>query len=84
MAKERTGARRLLFVDNLRILLVSLVVVWHTAVTYGASGAWPYHEGPPDGVANLVFTVLNVTIGPFVLPLFFMIAGYFTVPSYDR
>jgi len=84
MARERTATRRLLFVDNLRILLVSLVIVWHTAVTYGASGAWPYHEGPPDDVADLVFTVLNVTIGPFVLPLFFMIAGYFAVRSYDR
>jgi glucan biosynthesis protein C len=84
MAKEGAGTRRLLFVDNLRILLVSLVIVWHTAVTYGASGAWPYHEGPPNDLANLVFTVLNVTVGPFVLPLFFMIAGYFAVPSYER
>jgi len=84
MANAESGKTRLFFLDNLRVLLVTLVIVWHTAVTYGASGAWPYHEGPSDELTNLVFTVLNVTIGPFVLPLLFMIAGYFSVPAYDR
>jgi hypothetical protein len=31
---------RLLFIDNLRILLICGVVVLHLAVTYGGVGSW--------------------------------------------
>ena len=76
---------RLFFVDNLGILLITLVVVFHLSVTYGASGFWPYRENPsPDDLTGLVFTLFTVLAGPFVVGFFFLIAGYFTPGSYDR
>ena len=42
--------KRLLFIDNLRILLICGVLVNHLNDTYGAIGAWEYH----DPVTNLL------------------------------
>jgi surface polysaccharide O-acyltransferase-like enzyme len=75
---------RLLYVDNLRTLLIIMVILWHMAVTYGAPGFWPYRESRPDELTALVFTLFSVINGPYVLGFFFMIAGYFTPGAYDR
>ncbi|MGD3111829.1 acyltransferase family protein [Streptomyces sp. YGL11-2] len=74
---------RLHYVDNLRIALTALVVLHHTAVTYGNIPAWYYTEPAKDGSGRLldVFVVFNQT---FFMGFFFMIAGYFTPASYDR
>jgi glucan biosynthesis protein C len=84
MTNEKPKRRRLYFVDNLRTLLIILVVVFHLAVTYGASGHWPYREGHPDDLTALVFTLFTAINGTYVIGMFFMIAGYFTPGSYDR
>jgi glucan biosynthesis protein C len=84
MADDQPKRRRLYFVDNLRTLLIILVVVFHLAVTYGASGYWPYREGQPDDLTALVFTLFTAINGTYVIGMFFMIAGYFTPRSYDR
>jgi peptidoglycan/LPS O-acetylase OafA/YrhL len=75
---------RMYYVDNLRTLLIILVILWHVAVTYGAPGFWPYQESQADELTILVFTVFSVINNPYVLGFFFMIAGYFTPGSYDR
>jgi surface polysaccharide O-acyltransferase-like enzyme len=81
MAADRP---RLLYVDNLRTLLIVMVLLWHMAVTYGASGFWPYRESQPDELTSLAFTLFSVINNPYVLGFFFMIAGYFTPGAYDR
>jgi fucose 4-O-acetylase-like acetyltransferase len=75
---------RLLYVDNLRTLLIIMVILWHMAITYGASGFWPYQESQADDLTALVFMLFSVINGPYVLGFFFMIAGYFTPGAYDR
>ncbi len=74
---------RLLYIDNLRITLTALVVLHHTAVTYGNIPAWYYTEPAKDGSGLLldVFVMFNQA---FFMGFFFMIAGYFTPASYDR
>lgn len=84
MTDERPKRRRLFFVDNLRTLLIIMVVVFHLSVTYGASGHWPYRESQPDELTSLIFTLFTVINGSYVIGMFFMIAGYFTPFSYDR
>ncbi|MFI9046427.1 acyltransferase family protein [Streptomyces sp. NPDC053427] len=82
-AAARPPRARMLYVDNLRILLTALVVLHHTAVTYGNIPAWYYTEPARDGSGLLldVFVMFNQA---FFMGFFFMIAGYFTPPSYDR
>ncbi|KPC60217.1 acyltransferase family protein [Streptomyces chattanoogensis] len=80
---DRPKRPRLLYIDNLRIALTALVVLHHTAVTYGNIPAWYYTEPAKDGSGLLldVFVMFNQA---FFMGFFFMIAGYFTPASYDR
>ncbi|MGZ3602662.1 MAG: acyltransferase family protein [Ktedonobacterales bacterium] len=76
--------KRLLYLDNLRIVLIALVVVQHLSVTYGAAGSWYYQDHATD---TLTATVLSIWAAPAEaagMGLFFLIAGYFTPVAYDR
>ena len=75
---------RLFFVDNLRILLITLVAMVHLSISYGGAGSWYYKEGPADRFSSVVLSWHNGTIQSFSMGLFFLIAGYFTPGSYDR
>jgi len=79
-----TKRPRLLYIDNLRTLLIIMVILWHMAVTYGAPGFWPYREGQGDELTALIFTLFSAINGPYVLGFFFLIAGYFSPGAYDR
>ena len=74
---------RLYFIDNLRILLITLIAMLHLAITYGAIGDWDY-KNVPEGYTSLPLSWLNATIHSFSLGLLFFISGYFTPASYNR
>ncbi|HSK65797.1 MAG TPA: acyltransferase family protein [Anaerolineales bacterium] len=76
---------RLYYLDNIRTVLITGVVLGHLSVTYGVDADWTYYEG---GEVNPIVSILQllalaIAIG-FALGLFFLIAGYFTAPAYDR
>jgi fucose 4-O-acetylase-like acetyltransferase len=81
-----TGKPRLLYVDNLRIALISLVVVGHMAITYGAPiGDWYLAEEGEVASAFAILAAFLLGIGAsFLLGLFYLIAGYFTPQPFDR
>lgn len=85
---EARGAEksRLLYVDNLRILLITMVVVIHMAVTYGVGGVWGYYkeEGEMNDLVVALITLMGAVGTTFFMGFFFMIASYFTPRSYDR
>jgi surface polysaccharide O-acyltransferase-like enzyme len=74
---------RLYFIDNLRILLITLIAMLHLAITYGSGGSW-YYRDVPEGYMSIPLTWLTLTIQSFSMGLFFLISGYFTPGSYDR
>ena len=74
---------RLFFVDNLRILLITLITMLHMSITYGSAGGW-YYRNVPEGYMSVPLTWHNGAVQAFALGLFFMISGYFTPGSYDR
>lgn len=78
------GKSRLLFVDNLRILLVATVIVLHLSITYGGEGGWFYKEGRADTLTAVLLTWYNATAQSFFMGFLFLIAAYFTPGSYDR
>jgi glucan biosynthesis protein C len=84
--QSRPSAKpRLLYIDNLRIVLISMVVLLHLAITYGAEGDWFYNEPVPENIASAVVLTLYTTIAQaFTLAFFMMISSYFTPPAYDR
>jgi glucan biosynthesis protein C len=75
---------RLLFIDNLRVLLICMVVVQHLAVTYGAAGSWYYHDPATNMLTAIILTTLTGIGAASGMGFFFLIAGYFTPVSYDR
>ncbi len=75
---------RLFFIDNLRILLITLVIILHLSITYGGAGGWYYNESQPDTISFVVLTWNNTTNQAFFMGFLFLISGYFTPGSYDR
>jgi glucan biosynthesis protein C len=78
-------SKRLLFVDNLRILLICLVLVQHLSDTYGSAGSWMYRDpATADTFTSIFLTTLNSIGMAAGMGFFFLLAGYFTPRSYDR
>jgi peptidoglycan/LPS O-acetylase OafA/YrhL len=75
---------RLLFVDNLRTLMIVLVILVHLSVTYGGEGSWFYKEQPVDIRTVVALSFFNATCQSFFMGFLFFLAGYFTPRSYDR
>jgi len=74
--------KRLLFIDNLRILLICGVLVVHLNDTYGPIGPWMYHDPQaPDIFTSAFLTVLSAIGEAAGMGLFFLLAGYFTPRS---
>lgn len=82
MALIKPQSDRLLFIDNLRILLCILVIAHHAGQAYGPGGWWYFTE-PKDDRARVLglFFVINRS---FFMSLFFMVSGYFMPASFDR
>jgi hypothetical protein len=74
---------RIYFVDHLRAGLVSLVILHHVAITYGALGSWYYTE-PPTGPGASLLTLFTNFNQAWFLGCFFLISGYFSPASFDR
>jgi glucans biosynthesis protein C len=73
---------RLPFLDNLRALMVVLVLIFHAGASYcSVVDFWPFHESNTSQLID-IFMFLSDT---FMMSILFFIAGYFAVPSYkDR
>lgn len=75
---------RLFYVDNLRIFLISLVVLLHLNITYGAPGDWYYNESESGFPEIILQTMFNITNQSFFMGMFFFISAYFTAASIQR
>jgi peptidoglycan/LPS O-acetylase OafA/YrhL len=65
--------------------MTALVVLHHTAITYGAIGGWFYYELKPSGAASsLILTMFCATNQAYFMGFFFLLAGYFTPPSLEH
>ena len=81
---QAVAAGRLLFVDNLRVFLTIMVVVFHLAITYGAEGSWFFRERPSTELAQILLSLFDVLNQFFFMGLFFLISGYFVPAALDK
>jgi len=76
--------RRLAYIDNIRILLTTVVILNHLAITYGAPGGWYYREfevtelGIIPMAALVIFAAANQA---YSMGFFFLLSGYFSAKS---
>ncbi len=76
---------RLLYIDNLRIVLIALVILHHMAITYGAHGSWYYKEvGTMSDISTILMTLFLAINQSFFMGFFFMVSSYFSPGSFDR
>jgi peptidoglycan/LPS O-acetylase OafA/YrhL len=73
------------YIDRLRSVMIALVVLHHTAITYGASGGWFYHELRPSATpSSVILTLFVMTNQAYFMGILFLLAGYFTPGSLER
>jgi len=58
---------RVAYIDNLRVFLTIMVIVLHSAVTYGSEGGWYYKEPTDDMAAIIPLTATAGTPTPGML-----------------
>jgi glucans biosynthesis protein C len=87
-ARPAAGApetSRMAFIDNLRWLVIGMVVIMHACVTYSGLGSWYYKEPSALGAASmLVFSAYQSFAQAFFMGLLFLIGAYFIPRAYDR
>src|SRR5580692_5537299 len=78
-------AQREFYIDRLRVVLTVLVILHHTAITYGAVGDWFWREVEFSPTLSGILLVLFCTTNQaYFMGFFFLLAGYFTPASLDR
>ena len=77
-------SNKLLYIDNIKLLLTILVVLHHTCVTYGGPGGWYYIEKTTHLGALIPMTMFVSINQSYFMGFFFMLAAYFTGTSYAR
>jgi len=74
-----SDTKRLYYLDNLKVALITLVIAHHVGQAYGPTGGdWMITDASSAPVLGAFFFVNR----SFFMSLFFMISGYFTVMSY--
>src|SRR4051812_36015757 len=72
------SSTRFVWVDNLRTLLIALVVSLHACVTYSHVGGWYFKEGvEPSMSTKLPFLLWEAHLQSFFMGLLFFVSGYF-------
>lgn len=75
--------KRLAYIDNLRIILIAMVIIAHAAITYGPVGFWYYYERTQ--LISTYFLAFYVCLmQAFLVGLLFMIAAFFIPSSLER
>ncbi|MCA1292181.1 acyltransferase [Paenibacillus sp. alder61] len=78
------SGKRIVYLDRLKTFMTILVILHHTAITYGGAGDWYYVDPGNDGVSETILTIFTTVNQTFFMGLFFFISGYVTPSSYDR
>jgi fucose 4-O-acetylase-like acetyltransferase len=77
--------QREFYIDRLRSVMTVLVILHHTAITYGAPGGWFWTELKPSGSpTGILFALFVSTNQAYFMGFFFLLAGYFTPASLER
>lgn len=73
--------KRLVFLDNLKVLLIALVVLHHAGQAYGPTGGYWDIQDPSRFALLGPFFAVNAS---FFMALFLFISAYFFPQSYDK
>lgn len=78
------SSNKLLYIDNIKVLLTILVVLHHTFIAYSSSEGWYYNEETRFLGARILSTAFVSINQSFFMGYFFLLAAYFTESSYTK
>ncbi len=87
VAAEQGAAPRQRYLDNLKVLLIAMIIVGHAIESYASLDLWSYGAVREVTLSPGTEVVLLVVAGPvaiLVIPVLFLIAGLLTQPSLQR
>jgi hypothetical protein len=79
--------RRVVYLDNLKIALITAIIAIHGVLGYTDTGWWSYGDAREGTLSTVSTVALMIVVGPFgllVIPLLFLVAGLLTPSSVDR
>lgn len=75
----------MLYIDNIRWLMIVFVVMIHAAVTYSGLGSWYYKEPSNLDIASFaIFGIYQSFTQAYSMGLLFFLAGYFVPGAFDK
>jgi len=84
----RTAAGREVYLDNLKVVLITTIIVIHAVLGYaGLVQVWTYsplREVTLSPVTEFLVFIVAAPFGFFLIGLLFLVAGLFTAPSLER
>ena len=83
-AKMNENKGRIYWMDNLRTIIIFLVVFYHVGGVYEAGGLWGWFWIIDDPNTITWVGVVGAVFDLFMMPTMFFIAGYLTPPSLDK
>ena len=75
---------KIYYIDNLRVLLMILVILHHSFITYGAPGGWYYVEATKKLGALIPMTLFVATNQSFFMGFYFFLSALFIESSLSR
>ena len=69
-----TKGKRLHFLDNLRTIVILLVLLYHVGGIYEGTGIWAFFWLVDDPATNDLVGLLNIVLDVFVMPTAFFSA----------
>ena len=81
--KERstTKGKRLHWMDNLRTIIIALVVLYHVGGVYEAADMWGWFWIVDDPATISWVGIVGIVFDIFMMPTLFFMSGYLTPPS---
>ena len=85
-SQERTTTqnKRIHWMDNLRTIIIALVVLYHVGGVYESAGLWGWFWIVDDPDTLTWSGIVGIMFDTFMMPTMFFIAGYLTPPSLDK
>lgn len=81
---QNRSKSKVVYIDNLKVILTALVILHHACVTYGGPGSWYYSEKTESAGAIIPMTIFVSTNQAFFMGFFFFLSALFVPSSLDK
>ena len=84
MKTTEKKSNRIYWMDNLRTVIIFLVVLYHVGGVYESAGLWGWFWIVDDPATITWVGIVGIAFDIFIMPTMFLISGYLTPVSLER